>query len=112
MIDVVGVLSSRDGCGERLLRLRGAYSIGTGALQVRSGRQHPIGVLVGNRCIAGHLAEPDQAAVVAEHRRDDHVRPEEGPVLADAPSFGLAAAVAGCHVQFGVRHPGRDICIC
>ena len=39
--------------------------------------------------IARHLGEPDQLARVASQRGDDHVCPESGSVLADAPPFVL-----------------------
>ena len=39
--------------------------------------------------IARHLGEPDQRASVVSQRGDDHVGPESGSVLADAPPFVL-----------------------
>src|SRR6185312_10186333 len=53
------------------------------------------------RQVARHLGVPDQVPGLVPQRGEDHVGPEPGPVLADAPAFVL-------HVPFGTRLGQQD----
>src|SRR6266545_4128806 len=56
--------------------------------------------------VARDLGEPAQGAGRVVHGRDDHVGPEAGAVLADAPSLVLEPARPAGHLQLVVR-PAR-----
>ena len=55
--------------------------------------------------VARHLAETAQAACLVAERRDDHVGPEAGSVLADAPPLLLVPALALGDLELPIRLP-------
>src|SRR5271154_2963467 len=59
--------------------------------------------------VAGDLAETAQLAVGAVYRREDHVSPKLGTVLAHPPPFALEAAILPRHFQLVGRLACLDI---
>src|SRR5687768_12703624 len=59
--------------------------------------------------VAGDLGEADEAAVIVADRIDDNIRPEQRPVLADAPALRLEAALLDRGLQGAGREPGRAV---
>ena len=60
--------------------------------------------------IARDLGEADEVAVLVADRIDDHIGPEAGAVLADAPALLLEAALAGGGLKRSLRagRPARS----
>src|SRR5208282_493537 len=57
------------------------------------------------RHVARDLGEPDQDARIVVHGVDDHVCPEPGTVLADAPTLRLKSSIPSGGHQSALRQP-------
>src|SRR5690606_20069950 len=61
--------------------------------------------------ITGDLGVAEQFTVLAPERRDDHVRPEAGAILLDAPTLVFAAPMNAIVTQLGGGPTAREVLV-